>query len=122
MKLGRIDSVSPNGISSSIHDDDDDESSTISFHVSTKYSYTLTFSSTITAGRGKDLFYPKTNFSFLTARCSADGNKISMSYGKRVQLNTLFDPRQPMSTIQSLEIQLTPVINNGQETVNDLSC
>lgn len=57
MKLGRIDSVSPNGISSSIHDDDDDESSTISFHVSTKYSYTLTFSSTITAGRGKDLFF-----------------------------------------------------------------
>ena len=43
-----------------------------------------------------------------------------MSYGKRVQLDTLFDPRQPMSTIQSLEIQLTPVVNNGQETVNRL--
>lgn len=43
-----------------------------------------------------------------------------MSYGKRVQLDTLFDPRQPMSTVQSLEIQLTPVVNNGQETVNRL--
>lgn len=42
-----------------------------------------------------------------------------MSYGKRVQLDTLFDPRQPMSTIQSLEIQQTPVVNNGQETVNE---
>lgn len=42
-----------------------------------------------------------------------------MSYGKRVQLDTLFDSRQAMSTIQSLEIQLTPVINNGQDTVND---
>ncbi len=48
-----------------------------------------------------------------------DGNKMSMSYGKRVQLDSLFDPRQPMSTIQSLEIQLTPVLNNGQEIVND---
>jgi len=54
MKLGRIDSVSPNGISSSMNDDDDDESSTISFHVSTKYTYTLTFSSTITTHRGID--------------------------------------------------------------------
>ena len=52
MKLGRIDSVSPNVLSSSMHDNDDDESSTISFHVSTKYTYTLTFSSTITASRG----------------------------------------------------------------------
>ena len=57
MKLGRIDSVAPNGISSSMHDDEDEESSTISFHVSTKYSYTLTFSSTITASRGKDPFF-----------------------------------------------------------------
>ena len=46
MKLGRIDSVSPNGISSM--NDDDDESSTISFHVATKYTYTLTFSTTST--------------------------------------------------------------------------
>ncbi|CAF3325994.1 unnamed protein product [Rotaria socialis] len=96
MKLGRIDSASPRGMSSSMKDDDDDESSTISFHVSTKYTYTLTFSSTITASRG-------------------DGNKVSISYGKRVQLNSLFDPRQPMSTKQSFEIQLTPVLNNGQE-------
>ena len=36
---------------------DDDESSTISFHVSTKYTYTLTFSSTITASRGIDLSF-----------------------------------------------------------------
>jgi hypothetical protein len=57
MKLGRIDSVSPNGISSSINDDDDDESSTISFHVSTKYTYTLTFSSTITTSRGRDFLF-----------------------------------------------------------------
>jgi len=58
MKLGRIDSVSPNGISSSMNDDDDDdESSTISFHVSTKYTYTLTFSSTITASRGRDILF-----------------------------------------------------------------
>jgi hypothetical protein len=56
MKLGRIDSVPSNGMSSSI-DDDDDESSTISFHVSTKYTYTLTFSSTITASRGKDFVF-----------------------------------------------------------------
>ncbi|CAF0733569.1 unnamed protein product [Rotaria sp. Silwood1] len=95
MKLGRIDSVLPHGLSSSMNDDDD-ESSTISFHVSTKYTYTLTFSSTITASRG-------------------DGNKVSMSYGKRVQLNDLFDGRQPLSTKQSLEIQLTPVANNEQE-------
>jgi hypothetical protein len=46
------------------------------------------------------------------------GDKISMSYGKRVQLDALFDTRQQMSTIQSLEIQLTPVLNNGQEIVN----
>lgn len=52
MKLGRIDSAAPHGASSSMNDDDD-ESSTISFHVSTKYTYTLTFSSTITASRGK---------------------------------------------------------------------
>jgi hypothetical protein len=52
MKLGRIDSVSPNGLSSM--NDDDDESSTISFHVSTKYTYTLTFSTTITASRGTE--------------------------------------------------------------------
>jgi len=63
MNLGRIDSVSPNGISSSMNDDDDDESSTISFHVSTKYTYTLTFSSTITASRGIDLF--KREFLFI---------------------------------------------------------
>ncbi|CAF4355686.1 unnamed protein product, partial [Adineta steineri] len=98
MKLGRIDSISPNGISSMNDDDEDDESSTISFHVSTKYTYTLTFSTTITASRG-------------------DGNKISMSYGKRVQLDSLFDPRQPLSTVQSLEIELTPVLINGQEIV-----
>jgi hypothetical protein len=55
MKLGRIDSVPSNGVSS-IHDDDD-ESSTISFHVSTKYTYTLTFSSTITTSRGKNLVF-----------------------------------------------------------------
>jgi hypothetical protein len=54
MKLGRIDSISPNSMSSSMNDDDDDESSTISFHVSTKYTYTLTFSSTITTNRGID--------------------------------------------------------------------
>lgn len=48
-----------------------------------------------------------------------DGNKVSMSYGKRVQLNSLFDPRQPMSTKQSFEIQLTPVLNNGQEIVTE---
>jgi len=54
MKLGRIDSVTPNGQTSSIDDDDDDDqSSTISFHVATKYTYTLTFSSTITANRSK---------------------------------------------------------------------
>jgi len=53
MKLGRIDSISPNSMSSSMNDDDD-ESSTISFHVSTKYTYTLTFSSTITTNRGID--------------------------------------------------------------------
>ncbi len=41
-----------------------------------------------------------------------------MSYGKRVQLDSLFDPRQPMSTIQSLEIQLTPFINHEQDLVN----
>jgi hypothetical protein len=52
MKLGRIDSVPSNG-TSSINNDDDDESSKISFHVSTKYTYTLTFSSTITTNRGK---------------------------------------------------------------------
>lgn len=56
MKLGRIDSISPNGLSSSMNDDEDDESSTISFHVSTKYVYTLTFSTTITASRGKTMF------------------------------------------------------------------
>lgn len=98
MKLGRIDSVTPNGQSSSIdNDDDDDESSTISFHVSTKYTYTLTFSSTITAGRGND-------------------NKVSISYGKRVQLDSLFDSRQSMSTVQSLEIQLTPVVTNDSDS------
>jgi hypothetical protein len=59
MKLGRIDSVLPNGISSSMNDDDD-ESSTISFHVSTKYTYTLIFSSTITASRGR-MFILKKN-------------------------------------------------------------
>lgn len=62
MKLGRIDSVAPNGISSSMHDDEDEESSTISFHVSTKYSYTLTFSTTITATRGKDLLLSRRRF------------------------------------------------------------
>ena len=41
-----------------------------------------------------------------------------MAYGKRVQLDSLFDIRQPMSTVQSLEIQLTPVLINGQEIVN----
>ncbi|CAF0798810.1 unnamed protein product [Adineta steineri] len=102
MKLGRIDSISPNGISSMNDDDEDDESSTISFHVSTKYTYTLTFSTTITASRG-------------------DGNKISMSYGKRVQLDSLFDPRQPLSTVQSLEIELTPVLINGQEISKAIS-
>lgn len=40
-----------------------------------------------------------------------------MTYGKRVQLDTLFDPRQPMSSVQSLEIQLTPVINIEQDIV-----
>lgn len=55
MKLGRIDSVSPlRGLSSSIKEEDDDESSTISFHVSTKYVYTLTFSSMVTLSRGKE--------------------------------------------------------------------
>jgi hypothetical protein len=48
-----------------------------------------------------------------------DGNKVSMSYGKRVQLDSLFDARQPMSTVQSLEIQLTPVLNNEQDLVNN---
>ena len=43
-----------------------------------------------------------------------------MSYGKRVRLDTLFDARQPMSAIQSLEIRLTPVLNNEQDIVNDL--
>ena len=100
MKLGRIDSVSPNGLSSI--DDDDDESSTISFHVSTKYTYTLTFSTTITSSR------------------SNGGEKLSMSYGKRIQLDALYDPRQAMSTVQSLEIQLTPVLHNGQEIVNQI--
>ena len=53
MKLGRIDSVSHRDMSLPVHDDEnDDESSTISFHVSTKYAYTLTFSSTITMSRG----------------------------------------------------------------------
>jgi len=47
-----------------------------------------------------------------------DGNKVSMSYGKRVQLDSLFDARQPMSTVQSLEILLTPVLNNEQDLVN----
>jgi len=41
-----------------------------------------------------------------------------MSYGKRIQLDSLFDARQPMSTTQSLEIQLTPVLNNAQDLVN----
>ncbi len=41
-----------------------------------------------------------------------------MSYGKRVQLDSLFDARQAMSKIQSLEIQLTPVLNNAQDLVN----
>ena len=45
-----------------------------------------------------------------------------MSYGKRVQLETLFDPRQVMSTIQSLEIELTPVLIDGQEIVSDALC
>lgn len=46
-----------------------------------------------------------------------------MSYGKRVQLDSLFDPRQPMSTVQSLEIQLTPLINDDQDLVSNLvSC
>ena len=49
-----------------------------------------------------------------------DGNKSSVSYGKRVQLDSLFDARQPMSTVQSLEIQLTPVLNNDQELVSTL--
>jgi hypothetical protein len=43
-----------------------------------------------------------------------------MSYGKRVQLDSLFDARQPMSTVQSLEIQLTPVVHTGQDLVNNL--
>ncbi|CAF1202219.1 unnamed protein product [Adineta ricciae] len=102
MKLGRIDSISPNELSSSMNDDELDESSTISFHVSTKYVYTLTFSSTITASRG-------------------DGNKISMSFGKRVQLDSLFDPRQPMSTVQSIELLLTPVLIDGQEISKTIS-
>ncbi|UJR33883.1 hypothetical protein I4U23_021304 [Adineta vaga] len=102
MKLGRIDSISPNGSSSSMNDDEDDESSTISFHVSMKYTYTLTFSTTIAASRG-------------------DGNKISMSYGKRVQLDTLFDARQPMATVQSIEILLTPVLIDGQEISKTIS-
>jgi hypothetical protein len=41
-----------------------------------------------------------------------------MSYGKRVQLDSLFDPRQPMSTTQSLEVQLTPIVNQEQDLVN----
>ncbi len=41
-----------------------------------------------------------------------------MSYGKRVQLDSLFDPRQSMSTTQSLEIQLTPVVNQEQDLVD----
>jgi hypothetical protein len=53
MKLGRIDSVPYRGMSSSIKQEHDDESSTISFHVSTKYIYTLTFSSVITINRGR---------------------------------------------------------------------
>ena len=55
MKLGRIDSVPQKGTSTAMKDEEDDEdlSSTISFHVSTKYTYTLTFSSTITMIRGE---------------------------------------------------------------------
>ena len=55
MKLGRIDSVPQKGTSPSTKDEDNDtdESSTISFHVSTKYIYTLTFSSNITISRGE---------------------------------------------------------------------
>lgn len=54
MELGRIDSVPPKGTASAMKDEEEDQeqSSTISFHVSTKYVYTLTFSSTITMGRG----------------------------------------------------------------------
>ena len=44
-----------------------------------------------------------------------------MSYGKRVQLDSLLDFRQPMSTIQSFEIQLTPVLNAEQDLVRILS-
>ena len=50
-----------------------------------------------------------------------DGNKTSMSYGKRVQLDSLLDFRQPMSTIQSFEIQLTPVLNSEQDLVHDFT-
>lgn len=54
MKLGRIDSVAHRDMSLPMREDEnDDESSTISFHVSTKYAYTLTFSSTITMSRGE---------------------------------------------------------------------
>lgn len=119
MKLGRIDSVLPQGSSSMV--DDEDESSTISFHVSSKYTYTLTFSSTISVGRGiKICFFLVNALTFFQNHVLGDGNKISMSYGKRVQLNSLFDSRQPMSTVQSLEIQLTPVLNNSQEIVKSL--
>ena len=52
MKLGRIDSVPHRGLSISMKAEDDDESSTISFHVSTKYTYTLTFTSVVTIIRG----------------------------------------------------------------------
>ena len=121
MKLGRIDSVSSlRGLSSSIKEEEDDESSTISFHVSTKYVYTLTFTSVVTLNRGREKRFCLENPSSHTRLRFALGesNKISMSYGKRVQLDSLFDPRQPMSTLQSLEIQLTPIINDEQDIVN----
>ena len=42
-----------------------------------------------------------------------------MSYGRRVRLDALFDARPPMSAIQSLEIQLAPILNNEHDIVND---
>ena len=42
-----------------------------------------------------------------------------MSYGKCVQLDSLIDARQPMSAVQSFEIQLTPILNHKQEIVQN---
>jgi hypothetical protein len=61
--------------------------------------------------------YIRSNVVDRLCRILVDGSQIAMSYGKRVQLDVLFDCRQPMSTVQSLEIELTPVLNQDQDIV-----